>query len=431
MGQIRRHMVAIITLAISAFLACIPLGTGALGTEIAARQSTKSIVTNVRVGAHTDKTRVVLDISKPTDLHYDVSDNGKAVFIQLPGIEWSASSFEPRHSKGSVLEFRYSPLASGGSFNILTDQPVSIAKPFMVEPGGGRGHRIVIDLIPSNLSNPVAKKEIFPREIIQNANFSTSNPALGSGEMIAGLANIGATSEDPPVIKVVLPNATREHKEVAQAQQNNPFLNPLIQERQSGFLGYQNIYFKGGAGINSLPEVVTTGSSGNDNTMEFDPGFALSGGIGVDLENDFRLEGEVIWASFNTLDQLVGTANGTQFNSTSTEGSISSLAFMANAAYDFSNQGSYIPFVYGGVGMAGVFMNDLKVEGTLIADSKDWVFAMQTGGGISVPIDPGTTLEASYRYFQTRDPEFGDERAQPFTSTLSSHSMMIGARLKF
>ena len=81
--------------------------------------------------------------------------------------------------------------------------------------------------------------------------------------------------------------------------------------------------------------------------------------------------------------------------------------------------------------MVGVFMEDLKVDGTLIADSKDWVFALQTGGGISVPIDPGTTLEASYRYFQARDPEFGDERDQPFTSTLSSHSLMIGARLKF
>ena len=431
MGQIRRHMAAIITLAVSAFLACIPVGTGALGTEIAARQFTKSIVTNVRVGAHSDKTRVVLDISKPTDLHYDVSANGKAVFIELPGVEWSASSFEPRHSRGSVLEFHYSPMASGGSFNILTDQPVSIAKPFLVEPGGGRGHRIVIDLIPSNLSNPIAKKEIFPREVIQNANFSTSNAALGSGEMIAGLANIGATNQDPPVIEVVLPNATTEHKEVAQAQQNNPFLNPLVQERQSGFLGYQNIYFKGAAGINILPEVVNNGSSGNENTMEFDPGFALSGGIGVDLENDFRLETEVIWATYSTLDQLVGSANGTQFSSTATEGSISSLAIMANAAYDFSNQGTYIPFVYGGVGMAGVFMNDLKVDGTLIADSKDWVFAMQTGGGISIPIDPGTTLEASYRYFQTRDPEFGDERDQPFSSTLSSHSLMIGARLKF
>jgi len=431
MGQIRRHKVAIITLAISAFLACIPVGTGALGKEIAARTFTKSIVTNVRVGAHTDKTRVVLDISKPTDLHYDVSANGKAVFIELPGVEWSASSFEPRHSRGSVLEFHYSPKASGGSFNILTDQPVSIAKPFLVEPGGERGHRIVIDLIPSNLSNPVAKKEIFPREFIQNAKFSTSNRALGSGEMIAGLANIGATNQDPPMIEVVLPNATTVHKEVAQAQQNNPFLNPLIQERQSGFLGYQNIYFKSAAGVNILPEVVTTGSSGNDNTMEFDPGFALSGGIGVDLQNDFRIETEVIWATLSTLDQLVGSANGTNFSSTSTEGSISSLAFMANAAYDFSNQGSYIPFVYGGVGMTGVFMNDLKVDGTLIANSKDWVFAMQTGGGVSIPIDPGTTLEASYRYFQARDPEFGDERAQPFTTTLSSHSIMIGARLKF
>ena len=431
MGQMKRHASAIIALAISALLACIPVGNGALGIELAARQGAKTTVTNVRVGAHSDKTRIVLDISKPTDFGYQLSADKKAVFIELPGVNWTAPPFEPRHFKGSLLEFHFSPVATGGSFNILTDRPVSIRKPFFVGPGGKHGHRIVIDLIPSKISRKPTSTFLPPKKGFHQAKFSNSTPLNENKRMVAGLDNIGAANQEPPKIMAELPNTQSKPEVIAHSPAQNPFLNPVVPQYQGGFLGFQNVYLKAAGGVNILPEIVNTGSNGNDNTMELDPGFAFSGGLGMNLVDDIRLEGEIIYTTTNTLDQIVGSANGLTVSSTATEGDVSSLAFMANVAYDISNQGTYIPFVTAGVGMAGVFMNGMKVDGTLIADSKDWVFAMQAGGGISLPVDPSTILEASYRYFETRDPEFGDERSQPFSSTIAAHSFMLGARLKF
>ena len=151
MGRIRWQVSAVVLVAI---LACVPIGTGARSIEIATLPAAKATVTNVRVGLHTDKTRIVLDISQPIAFRYHVSSNGTAVFIDLPDVKWTASPFEPRHSKGKILEFHYSPAANGGRFNILTDGPVSISEPFFVKPKGKRGHRIVIDLVGQRLTMP-------------------------------------------------------------------------------------------------------------------------------------------------------------------------------------------------------------------------------------------------------------------------------------
>ena len=141
----------------SSILTCIPQGLGAFGLEVSGLHPTwgsvvnfveKPAVTDVRVKKLTDKTRVVIDVSRPTNLRYDISSNGTAVFLQFPNIEWIADPFEPRHSNGNVLEFRYSPSSNGGRFNILTDGPVSIIRPILLKPNGKYGHRIVIDLVP-------------------------------------------------------------------------------------------------------------------------------------------------------------------------------------------------------------------------------------------------------------------------------------------
>ena len=166
MDHIRRWMSAFYVLVILVILSCVPIGVGALGVEIAARQTTKATITNVRVGTHTNKTRVVLDVSLPIDFRYHISVDGTAVFIDLPGVEWIASPFEPRHSKGKVLEFRYSPKTNGGRFNILTDGPVSIKKPFFVKPQGRRGHRIVIDIVPSNSPDQQSVKRHTSRQLL-------------------------------------------------------------------------------------------------------------------------------------------------------------------------------------------------------------------------------------------------------------------------
>ena len=447
MGRIKRRGSAVNVLAISTVLSCIPIGTGALGIEIAASQSTTATVTNVRVGKHSDKTRVVLDISQPTDFRYHIAADGTAVFVDLPGVEWTASPFEPRHSKGQVVEFRYSPKANGGRFNILTDGPVSINKPFFVKPGGKFGHRIVIDLVPSRMRNQASTKSISPPKGIHNTSFSVSRHTNESSNMVAGLLNIGATDQEPPEIEEIIssrpyPKAinstglvTAMHEDpkvdVAQVPTPNPIPNHhMMHGQHGGILGYQNVYLKGAAGISMLPEANNSGQ-GNENTMEFEPGYNVTGGLGIDLENDFRIEAEMAYTS-NALNQLNGTANGFSFASTTfTDGSVFTLAFMGNVAYDFQSMGPFTPFVSGGAGLAGVFINEVTADGTGIADSTDWVFATQLGAGVSLTTTDVTTLEVSYQYFETQDPELADLRGTPFTTQISSHKIMLGARLKF
>ena len=77
MGQVRRQGSAIIAMVVSATLLSV-LPTMAATANGAAQ------VTDVRVGNHNDKTRLVLDVTRPVDLRYEVSANGGAVSSVSP-----------------------------------------------------------------------------------------------------------------------------------------------------------------------------------------------------------------------------------------------------------------------------------------------------------------------------------------------------------
>ena len=86
MGQIGRQISAVIAMAVGAVL--LPVLTTTKATANGSAQ-----VTDIRVGNHKNKTRLVLDVTKPVDLRYEVSADGNAVFIDLPRIKWSADPF--------------------------------------------------------------------------------------------------------------------------------------------------------------------------------------------------------------------------------------------------------------------------------------------------------------------------------------------------
>ena len=136
MGQIRRQISAVIVMAVGAVL--LPVLTTTKATANVSAQ-----VTDVRVGNHKNKTRLVLDVTKPVDLRYEVSADGNAVFIDLPQIKWSADQFKGRHFKGLITDFKFSPEASGGPGRPLEDANVNTtaARPLLerVEARRSRG----------------------------------------------------------------------------------------------------------------------------------------------------------------------------------------------------------------------------------------------------------------------------------------------------
>ena len=440
MGQIRRQISAVIAMAVSAAL--LPVLTT---TKATAKSSAQ--VTDVRVGKHKNKTRLVLDVTKPVDFRYEVSANGNAVFIDLPQINWSADNFKGRHFKGLITDFKFSPEASGGRFNILVNGPVRIRKPFFIAPKGRLGHRIVIDIMRDRSPTLMVRQKSEGTRQIQRASTWAPQTILDTDRMVAGP---GAMSRSAPPLpnKAILARQESRATQVAQRSQPVPARQQAAGQIQrqaprpmplpenttrhrghGGILGFQNIYLKGQTGIAITPEITNSGG-GNENTMELDPGFRFTGGLGVDLENNFRVEGEMAY-TVNSIAVVRGTGNGSSFNTTYTGGDISSLAFMGNVAYDFPAQKRFTPYLMGGVGMVSMFTNDVKADGIVISDSSDFVFSMQLGAGASLPLDDVTTLEAAYRYMETQDPEFGDQRGNPFTSEISSHSLVLGVRLKF
>lgn len=424
MGQIRRQVSAVIAMAVGAALFSVLPTTKATANGAAQ-------ITDIRVGNHKDKTRLVLDITRPVDFRYEVSSDGSVIFIDLPQIKWSADQFKERHFKGLITDFRFSPEAEGGRFNILTNGPVRIKKPFFVGPKGRLGHRIVIDIMKDRKPALMARQQPEGIRHMQRASSPNAQPTFEPHRMVAGPGAMPRSAASL-VNETVLARQESSPLQVAQRRLPSPMPppnDPIRRQGHGGILGFQNIYLKGQVGITIIPEITNSGS-GNENTMELDPGFRFTGGLGIDLENSFRVEGEMTY-SVNSIGVVTGTGNGSSFNTTYTAGDISSLAFMGNVAYDFPAQNRFTPYVMGGVGLVGLFTNDIKADGIVISDSSDYIFGMQLGAGVSLPLDDVTTLEAAYRYMETQDPEFGDQRGQPFTTEISSHSFALGVRLKF
>jgi hypothetical protein len=116
-----------------------------------------SSINNIRIGVHPGKMRIVLDISQPTEMGFEASDDGKSVIVKLPASVWRAGAFSARHARGMLTDFLYTPSESGGGqLSLFMNRPVRIERPFLVPPGGKRGHRMVIDIAPASAETVAA-----------------------------------------------------------------------------------------------------------------------------------------------------------------------------------------------------------------------------------------------------------------------------------
>ncbi|NQV57613.1 MAG: outer membrane beta-barrel protein [Rhodospirillales bacterium] len=340
-------------------------------------------------------------------------------------------------------------------------QSVRIKRPFLVSPSSERGHRVVIDAIAAPKSAPGASKYMLsaiqtemPKAHPISASTLPVKPiedGLEPPEVIGIIET--AQAQYPPLRQVprgLDPYQWRPDSQQYQPQRQAPsgldpyqqpaaqYQPPLMQGQGQGQQApmtpvqvnrqsYQRpFYARGGAGFSFEREAEISGSS-NNNSMEFDLGINLSGALGIDLQNDFRAEAEMIYIH-NDVKSIAGIAKSTAINSGNVSGSVASFSTMANLVYDFSGQSSFTPFVFGGVGLSSVGLKDIKGNGTDFYDDSDFVFAMQFGAGVSVPFDERITIEASYRFFDAQDPEIQDAVGNLLTFQSSYHTFMMALR---
>lgn len=105
-------------------------------------------VLSARIGDYPAKTRFVLDLSAPVTFSVFALADPYRVVIDLPEVDWR---LEPGNTPKSRLidGFRYGLFRPGTARMVLdVAQPAAVARSFLLPPGGGRGHRLVLDLVP-------------------------------------------------------------------------------------------------------------------------------------------------------------------------------------------------------------------------------------------------------------------------------------------
>lgn len=179
----------------------------------------------------------------------------------------------------------------------------------------------------------------------------------------------------------------------------------------------------GGLGIQQDSDAKIAGTK---DTLEFQPGFVLSGSVGYGFENQLRPEIEVNYRK-NNVDKATGTGSGTA------TGNYNAIGFMGNLFYDFDTRTGLTPYIGGGVGGALVGADNAgTVVGTSL-DTREFQFAYQGIIGFAYELSERWDVTADYRYFSTLEPEFKTKTAGVTADDTSyhNHAFLLGLRYVF
>ncbi|WP_176793557.1 N-acetylmuramoyl-L-alanine amidase [Rhodospira trueperi] len=125
----------------------------AFGPGLAARALAANQATGFRLGEHSSKTRVVVDLAEsPTYRVFTLTDPIRLV-IDLAESDWQVPAGALPGATGHIAAVRYG-LLEGGLTRVVLDltQPARLDAVFALEPSDGHAWRLVIDLVDSSSS---------------------------------------------------------------------------------------------------------------------------------------------------------------------------------------------------------------------------------------------------------------------------------------
>src|SRR6185436_13028406 len=109
------------------------------------------IATEARLGGDANRTRLVLDLSRPIEIAAFTLADPYRVVIDLPQVTFQLPGRTGEHGRGLIRAFRYGLVMQGGS-RIVVDASgqVRIDKAFVLEPVDNQLARLVLDLDPTD-----------------------------------------------------------------------------------------------------------------------------------------------------------------------------------------------------------------------------------------------------------------------------------------
>lgn len=131
MGAIRLGLVLLcaVVVALPAFAAEVP------------------VVSNLRVGKHPDKVRIVLDVDQRVDFSIFLLPDPYRIVIDVPEVSFRLPEAAGSRAVGPVAGWRYGQFRAGTSRVVIdAGSPVHVKSAFVLPPSGAQQYRLVIDL---------------------------------------------------------------------------------------------------------------------------------------------------------------------------------------------------------------------------------------------------------------------------------------------
>lgn len=157
------------------------------------------VVTDARVGAHHAKTRVVLDLTGRVSYRAFTLTDPHRVVIDLPEVKWELAPSALPAKKGLVRKLRYGTFKPGNSRLVLEcNDPASVNEIFLMQPLGGSGYRLVVDLASQEHAEYV-------RSIRRSLSLPTPKPTQNVSFVAPAKADIGLTPPRPAKASLARP----------------------------------------------------------------------------------------------------------------------------------------------------------------------------------------------------------------------------------
>ncbi len=122
----------------------------------------KPAVKDLRIGAHPDKTRFVLELSEEPAYRVFTLPSPYRVVIDLAELDWSLPSGATPKQGGVIAMLRHGLFAPGTTRVVLdAEQPVAVKSVFVLPPNDRNAYRLVVDLAAVGAADFAAQQQSF------------------------------------------------------------------------------------------------------------------------------------------------------------------------------------------------------------------------------------------------------------------------------
>ena len=147
-------------------VAKVVLACAAIGLVVPTTHAADSVVSDVRVGDHGSKTRIVLDLSESVAFKTFVLNDPYRMVLDLPEVGWRLPARPLPNGIGLLRQFRYGLFQPGQSRVVIDlSRPAIVGDTFLLPPVGAHRYRLVIDLLPADRTAVLAAAQTAPEEI--------------------------------------------------------------------------------------------------------------------------------------------------------------------------------------------------------------------------------------------------------------------------